>query len=162
MEQSVDFWIPSDDREPIGGEGPKARPATAQADVRQSGSMLQKLIDEEILGLGIKRRHSGRMLGFIAGTEKQARSFRPHVISDVQIPHQRSITGKESGVVAADEQVSTKAFQREWSGQAAKIPGPSACGIDDDASTDFAMRRSDTTHDRSVKDQGFTAAVSDD
>jgi hypothetical protein len=58
--------------------------------------------------------------------------------------------------------VSTKAFQREWSGQAAKIPGPSACGIDDDASTDFAMRRSDPTHDRSVKDQGFTAAVGDD
>ena len=101
------------------------------------------------------------MLGFIAGTEKQARSFGPHVISDVQIPHQRSIPGKEFGV-AGDEQVSTKAFQGEWSEQAAKMPGPSACGIDDDASTDFAMRRSDTTHDRSVKDQGFTAAVSDD
>ena len=87
MEQPVDFWIPSDDREPIGGEGPKARPAAAQADVRQSGSMPQKLIDEKILGLGIKRRHSRRMLGFIAGTEKQAISFRPHVISHVQIPH---------------------------------------------------------------------------
>ena len=161
MKQPVDFRIPSDDREPIGGEGPKARPATAQADVRQSGSMPQNLINEEILGLGINRRRSWRMLGFIAGTEKQARSFGPNVISDVQIPHKRSITGKESGV-AGDEQVSTKGFQREWSGFTAKMPCPRACGIDDDASTNFATRRSDPAHDRSVEDHGFTGAVGDD
>jgi hypothetical protein len=77
--------------------------------------MLQKLIDEEILGLGGNLRCARRMLGLIAGTKKEACSFRPHVISGIEIPYQRSITGKEFGV-AGDEQVSTKAFQWEWSG----------------------------------------------
>jgi hypothetical protein len=83
--------------------------------------MLQKLICEESLGLGINCRHSGRMLGFIAGTEKQARSFGPHVISDIQIPHQRSIPGKEFGV-AGDEQVSTKAFQGSGADRRPRCP----------------------------------------
>ena len=109
MKQAVDVWIPSDDREPIGGEGPKARPATAQADVRQSGSMLQKLIDEEILGFRVNLWYFGRTLGLIAWTKKEACSFRPHVVSDIEIPRQRSVMGKESRI-AGDEQVATKAF----------------------------------------------------
>jgi hypothetical protein len=95
--------------------------------------MLQKLIHEKILSLGINFRYARRMLGLVAGTKKEAGSFRPDVVSDIEIPHQRSIMGKESRV-ARDEQVSTKALQREWSGFAAETPRPRACGIDDDAS----------------------------
>lgn len=58
--------------------------------------------------------------------------------------------------------MSTKAFQREWRGFAPKIPGPCPCGIDDDASLDFATRRSDSARDRSVEDQRFAGTVSDD
>ena len=162
MEQAVDFWIPSDDREPIGREGPKARPATAQGNVGQSGSVLQKLIDEKILGLGINRRYFGRTFGLIAGTKKQAmllrasRSIRRRDPTPVE-HHGEGVRRRRRRRTGVDEGVSAGVERT-----AAKIPGPSACGIDDDASTDFAMRRSDTTHDRSVKDQGFTGAVGDD
>jgi hypothetical protein len=49
--------------------------------------MFQKLIDKEIVGLGVNLRYARRMLGLIAGTKKEACSFRPHVISDIEIPH---------------------------------------------------------------------------
>jgi hypothetical protein len=95
------------------------------------------------------------------GTEKHSGAFGPHIISDVQIPHQRTITGEESGF-GGDEQVSTKGFQWEWSERPAKIPCPGACGIDDDASSNLATRRSNPAHDRSIEDHGFTGAVGDD
>jgi hypothetical protein len=80
--------------------------------------MLQEFIDKQILGLGANLRHARRMLGLITGTKKEACSFRPHVISGIEIPYQRSSMRKEFRV-AGDEQVSTKASQREWSGFAA-------------------------------------------
>jgi hypothetical protein len=67
------------------------------------------------------------MLSLIARTKKETRTFGSHVISCIQVPHQRSAARKESRV-AGDEQVSTKAFQRECSGFATEIPRPRACG----------------------------------
>jgi len=81
--------------------------------------------------------------------------------SDIEIPHQWSIPRKESRV-AGDEQVSSKTFQWEWSGFAAKTPRPRACSVDDDRSLDFTVFCVHRSHRRSLDDQGFTSAVGDD
>ena len=77
--------VPTDDKAPIGSQGAKTRPASADADGGKAGHKSFDFFCQQFLNASVDRRIARRQLGLITGTEKQSLTLRTkiNIVSDV-------------------------------------------------------------------------------